>query len=109
MTRHAVGGGVGQRLRLAHAPDLKGEEPRGGDHAHSRGAGDQLPQHDAHRASFAGLAGAGEISGTSGYLSPGVFVSIGFDSIAIALLARANALAAARIPLDDDQPKEDGR
>ncbi|MGN6489037.1 MAG: cbb3-type cytochrome c oxidase subunit 3 [Devosia sp.] len=23
--------------------------------------------------------------------------------------ARANALAAARIPLDDDQPKEDGR
>lgn len=42
---------------------------------------------------FAGLAGAGEISGTAGYLSPGVFVSIGFDSIAIALLARANPLA----------------
>jgi len=42
---------------------------------------------------FAGLAGAGEISGTSGFLSPGVFVSIGFDSIAIALLARANPLA----------------
>lgn len=42
---------------------------------------------------FAGLAGAGEISGTAGFLSPGVFVSIGFDSIAIALLARANPLA----------------
>jgi simple sugar transport system permease protein len=42
---------------------------------------------------FAGLAGAGEISGTSGFLSPGVFASIGFDSIAIALLARANPYA----------------
>jgi simple sugar transport system permease protein len=42
---------------------------------------------------FAGLAGAGEISGTSGLLSPGVFVNIGFDSIAIALLARANPFA----------------
>jgi len=42
---------------------------------------------------FAGLAGAGEISGTTGFLSPGVFVSIGFDSIAIALLARANPFA----------------
>ncbi len=42
---------------------------------------------------FAGLAGAGEISGTSGYLSPGVFIGIGFDSIAIALLARANPFA----------------
>jgi simple sugar transport system permease protein len=42
---------------------------------------------------FAGLAGAGEISGTSGFLSPGVFVAIGFDSIAIALLARANPYA----------------
>jgi simple sugar transport system permease protein len=39
---------------------------------------------------LAGLAGAGDIAGTSGFLSPGVFVSIGFDSIAIALLARAN-------------------
>ena len=39
---------------------------------------------------FAGLAGAGEITGTDGYLSPGVFVGIGFDAIAIALLARAN-------------------
>ncbi len=42
---------------------------------------------------FAGLAGAGEISGTSGFLSPGVFIGIGFDSIAIALLARANPYA----------------
>ncbi len=42
---------------------------------------------------FAGLAGAGEISGTSGFLSPGVFINIGFDSIAIALLARANPYA----------------
>ncbi len=39
---------------------------------------------------FAGLAGAGEITGTSGFLSPGVFVGIGFDAIAIALLARVN-------------------
>jgi general nucleoside transport system permease protein len=38
----------------------------------------------------AGLAGAGEITGTHGFLSPGVFVGIGFDAIAIALLARAN-------------------
>jgi simple sugar transport system permease protein len=43
--------------------------------------------------SFAGLAGAGEIVGTHGFLSPGVFVAIGFDSIAIALLARANPFA----------------
>ena len=42
---------------------------------------------------LAGLAGAGEITGTSGFLSPGVFVSVGFDSIAIALLARANPFA----------------
>jgi ABC-type uncharacterized transport system permease subunit len=40
--------------------------------------------------SFAGLAGAGEVSGTVGFLSPGVFIGIGFDAIAIALLARAN-------------------
>jgi general nucleoside transport system permease protein len=39
---------------------------------------------------FAGIAGAGEITGTQGFLSPGVFVGIGFDAIAIALLARAN-------------------
>ena len=43
--------------------------------------------------SFAGLAGAGEIAGTAGYLSPGVFIAVGFDSIAIALLARANPCA----------------
>lgn len=47
----------------------------------------------AFAGAFAGLAGAGEISGTSGFLSPGVFVNIGFDSIAIALLARANPFA----------------
>jgi simple sugar transport system permease protein len=42
---------------------------------------------------MAGLAGAGEIAGTHGFLSPGAFVAIGFDSIAIALLARANPFA----------------
>lgn len=42
---------------------------------------------------FAGLAGAGEIAGTSYFLSPGVFLAVGFDSIAIALLARANPYA----------------
>jgi len=42
---------------------------------------------------FAGIAAAGEITGTSGFLSPGVFVGIGFDAIAIALLARANPFA----------------
>src|SRR5262249_39183181 len=42
---------------------------------------------------FAGLAGAAEVAGTTGYLKPGVFVSVGFDSIAIALLARANPWA----------------
>lgn len=42
---------------------------------------------------FAGLAGAAEVTGTTGYLSPGVFASIGFDAIAIALLARANPYA----------------
>jgi simple sugar transport system permease protein len=39
---------------------------------------------------FAGLAGAAEVTGTNGFLSPGVFVGVGFDAIAIALLARAN-------------------
>jgi ABC-type uncharacterized transport system permease subunit len=42
---------------------------------------------------LAGIAGAGEVLGTSGYLSPGVFVALGFDAIAIALLARANPFA----------------
>ncbi len=44
----------------------------------------------AFSGAFAGLAGAGEITGTSGSLSPGVFAGVGFDAIAIALLARAN-------------------
>jgi len=39
---------------------------------------------------LAGLAGAGEVAGTEGWLSPGVFLNVGFDAIAIALLARAN-------------------
>ncbi|MGI9018173.1 MAG: ABC transporter permease [Euzebya sp.] len=42
---------------------------------------------------FAGLAGAAEVSGAVGYIQPGVFRNIGFDSIAIALLARANPWA----------------
>lgn len=43
---------------------------------------------------IAGLAGAGEVAGsTAGYLTAGVFRNIGFDSIAIALLARANPFA----------------
>ena len=43
---------------------------------------------------FAGLAGAGEVAGgTEGYLTAGRFRNIGFDSIAIALLARANPFA----------------
>lgn len=39
---------------------------------------------------FAGLAGAAHVSGEVGFIQPGVFRNIGFDSIAIALLARAN-------------------
>ncbi|HVM20533.1 MAG TPA: ABC transporter permease [Egibacteraceae bacterium] len=43
---------------------------------------------------LAGIAGAGEVSGgTTGYLTSGSFIGIGFDSIAIALLARANPFA----------------
>lgn len=43
---------------------------------------------------IAGLAGAGEVAGSStGFLTPGSFTNIGFDSIAIALLARANPYA----------------
>ena len=43
---------------------------------------------------LAGVAGAAEvIGGDSGYLTPGAFTNIGFDSIAIALLARGNPLA----------------
>lgn len=43
---------------------------------------------------LAGVAGAGEVSGgPAGYLNPGLLSGIGFDSIAIALLARANPFA----------------
>ena len=43
---------------------------------------------------LAGIAGAAEVSGsTNGYFTPGLFAGIGFDSIAIALLARANPFA----------------
>ena len=43
---------------------------------------------------LAGVGGAGEVSGGSaGYLNPGLLAGIGFDSIAIALLARANPFA----------------
>ncbi len=43
---------------------------------------------------LAGIAGAAEVvGGGSGYLTPGAFTNIGFDSIAIALLARGNPLA----------------
>lgn len=43
---------------------------------------------------LAGIAGAAEVLGSkSGYLTPGAFTNIGFDSIAIALLARGNPFA----------------
>jgi ABC-type uncharacterized transport system permease subunit len=43
---------------------------------------------------IAGLAGAGQVSGSAfGYLTAGDFRNIGFDSIAIALLARSNPFA----------------
>lgn len=43
---------------------------------------------------LAGIAGAAEVvGGGSGYLTPGAYTNIGFDSIAIALLARGNPLA----------------
>ena len=42
---------------------------------------------------FAGIAAAGEVSGTSQFFQPGTFAFIGFDGIAIALLARANPIA----------------
>ena len=43
---------------------------------------------------LAGIAGAAEVSGgATGYLTSGSFIGIGFDSIAIALLARANPFA----------------
>lgn len=42
---------------------------------------------------LAGAAGAAELSGKEGFLRPGAFENIGFDSIGIALLARANPWA----------------
>ena len=43
---------------------------------------------------LAGIAGAAEVAGaTNGTFTPGVFANIGFDSIAIALLARSNPFA----------------
>jgi simple sugar transport system permease protein len=41
---------------------------------------------------FAGLAAAGEVSGTNQFYNPGHFVFMGFDGIAIALLARGNPI-----------------
>ena len=42
---------------------------------------------------FAGLAAASEVSGTNGFFQPGTFYLMGFDGIAIALLARTNPVA----------------
>ena len=42
---------------------------------------------------FAGIAAASEVAGTNGFFQPGTFAFIGFDGIAIALLARTNPLA----------------
>lgn len=43
---------------------------------------------------MAGIAGAAEVvGGSSGFLTPGAFTNIGFDSIAVALLARGNPIA----------------
>jgi simple sugar transport system permease protein len=42
---------------------------------------------------LAGLAGAGEVMGVQHNLSPGFFAGVGFDSIAIALLAKTNPIA----------------
>ena len=41
---------------------------------------------------FAGLAAAGEVSGTNQFYNPGHFAFMGFDGIAIALLARGNPI-----------------
>ncbi|MDH4170238.1 MAG: ABC transporter permease [Acidimicrobiia bacterium] len=43
--------------------------------------------------SFAGVAAASEVAGTNSFFQPGTFAFIGFDGIAIALLARANPIA----------------
>ncbi len=42
---------------------------------------------------FAGIAAAAEVAGTNSFFQPGTFAFIGFDGIAIALLARTNPLA----------------
>ena len=42
---------------------------------------------------LAGLAGAGEVLGVQHNLPPGFFAGVGFDSIAVALLARTNPFA----------------
>ena len=42
---------------------------------------------------FAGIAAASEVAGTNYFFQPGTFAFIGFDGIAIALLARTNPLA----------------
>jgi len=42
---------------------------------------------------LAGMAGIGEVAGGPGELTPGLFAGIGFDSIAVALLAKSNPLA----------------
>ncbi|HUG84670.1 MAG TPA: ABC transporter permease [Euzebya sp.] len=42
---------------------------------------------------LAGFTGAAHVSGEVGFIQPGVFRNIGFDSIAIALLARGNPFA----------------
>ncbi len=42
---------------------------------------------------FAGIAAASEVAGTNSFFQPGTFAFIGFDGIAIALLARANPIA----------------
>ena len=48
----------------------------------------------ASSGALAGIAGAAAVMGSpSGYLTPGAFAGIGFDSIAVALLARGNPFA----------------
>ena len=42
---------------------------------------------------MAGLSAASEVSGTNGFFQDGTFANMGFDGIAIALLARANPIA----------------
>ncbi len=44
----------------------------------------------AFSGAFAGLAAASEVAGTNQFFQPGTFAFVGFDGIAIALLARAN-------------------